>query len=399
MENSKNKKVGIVTMTYNTYNYGSYLQGFALKEFINSIGGYDCDILRVNPDNGAIGSRLERILSKQGIRGLITKITKKIYVKFAKHKGINIRDMIFKEAVEEITAGEIYTRSADFSEVNDLYDIFVAGSDQIWSDSQNNLNAIDIFFLSGINRPKISYAPSIGGGADFNPELVSHIVPLLKEFKNISVRENAGKLFLQKILGDKTPIFHALDPSLLFSSVQWDNLISLKKTCFAHADKAYIFVYLLGHMREHRDLIKKFAALTGLPVISFPHLQTSTYTKYDSGFSDIEIFDATPEDFLLYIKNSKYVFTDSFHGALFSGLYHKEFFVFKKDGFGGRYETQFERIENLLELYGSQNRYISNFAMDAGELNIISSDWEQTDKNIDARRSECQGWLKAALIL
>ena len=42
------------------------------------------------------------------------------------------------------------------------------------------------------------------------------------------------------------------------------------------------------------------------------------------------IVDAGPEEWLGWIKNARFVFTDSFHGTVFSILFHRDFWCYEK---------------------------------------------------------------------
>lgn len=55
-----------------------------------------------------------------------------------------------------------------------------------------------------------------------------------------------------------------------------------------------------------------------------------SYNKADRGFGDYTPFDIGPAEFVNLIRNAKYVFTDSFHGSVFSMLYKKQFSIFNR---------------------------------------------------------------------
>ena len=390
------KKVAIATL-HRERNYGSFLQAYALKKFIDGIGGYNSEVLRIYPaQDSSVGSRLHRALAEGGVKLAVSRFVKKIQSKYFYDRNVRLRNTILGAAADNIAGEEMYGNVSELAGANNLYDIFVAGSDQIWGDSGSDLNAISMYYLKGINKPKISYAPSIGGGANFDRSLVSHIIPLLNEFKHISVRESEGKKFLQEILGGGKPVYQAIDPTLLIPAEEWGYGLKKENESFKYKNEKYIFVYLLGSSNEHRRFIKKFARAKNLKIISFPYLQSRS--KADARFADINIYDASPNQCLLYIKNAEYVFTDSFHCTVFSGLFHKEFYVFKKQNHGSSvFENQFARLEDLLELFASRSRYIPRLDINMAELDKIATDWSLLDAKLSTRREECREWLQAAL--
>jgi exopolysaccharide biosynthesis predicted pyruvyltransferase EpsI len=100
-----------------------------------------------------------------------------------------------------------------------------------------------------------------------------------------------------------------------------------------------------------RNLAKQYANKYNFKIATIPYL--NGYTKNDEDFGDYKIFDAGVEDFLSLIKNAEYVFTDSFHAAVFSGVFEKQYIVFQRNGA----EYMASRIYTLCELYETQERF------------------------------------------
>ena len=66
--------------------------------------------------------------------------------------------------------------------------------------------------------------------------------------------------------------------------------------------------------------------------------------------SENMIFDAGPREFLTYIRDAEMIFTNSFHGTVFSILFQKKFYsVYKENG----------RISNLLAFLNLEERHIT----------------------------------------
>ena len=114
--------------------------------------------------------------------------------------------------------------------------------------------------------------------------------------------------------------------------------------------------YFLGLNKWHRDFARKFADTTGLKLIALPHLDH--YTPYDEGYSDELLYDVSPEDFIKLIKNARYVLTDSFHGTMFSLIYSKEFFTFRRFRSNTSSSTN-TRIESIAARLGIQDRLVN----------------------------------------
>jgi len=386
-----NRKVAIVTVTAN--NYGDFLQAFALKEYINNIDGYNAEILRIFPSSNIV-TRCKNLLLGKGIKYVFNKIINRV---INRKKISNSRNDVFKKEYERITYGNVYRNNKEFSKSNNIYDIFISGSAFTWSDHASNINAINIYFLKGIIKPKISYAPSIGGGSNFNKHLIKKITPLINEYEHVSVREIAGQEFILNKINNSLSVFHAIDPTLLLLADEWDKIAHSKCTDFQYINKDYIFTYFLGTSSEQRNFVKEYSKSTNIEIITFPHLWLNV--EADDDFGDIKINNATPYELLLYIKHAKFIFTDSFHCSVFSGLFKKEFFVFDRVGKKNeRSETLYNpRIIDLLSLFCAQNRYIKDTKINISELNNIKTDWNQLDENLSAKREECRKWLKKSL--
>lgn len=93
------------------------------------------------------------------------------------------------------------------------------------------------------------------------------------------------------------------------------------------------------------------------------------------------------QDWLSSIYNSDIIITDSFHGCVFSILFHKDFYVMKND-FGGN-----TRINSLLSLFGLENRLIKKGSI--SEANPI--DWTFVEEKLQLMRNFSLDYLNKAL--
>ena len=92
-----------------------------------------------------------------------------------------------------------------------------------------------------------------------------------------------------------------------------------------------------------------------MKVVTIKDLFVEYNVRLDERFANIRIENANPSDFVSLIKNSEYVFTDSFHATAFSLIYKKQFFVFNRYKNGGMND----RIKSILNLVVfCQNKYV-----------------------------------------
>ena len=84
---------------------------------------------------------------------------------------------------------------------------------------------------------------------------------------------------------------------------------------------------------------KKLREESGLSIIDI----TGNPLRKDTVFG-VDSIKAGPDEFLSYIKNARYVITNSFHGTAFSIIYHKQFVVVPHSKTGNRVTDLLERV-------------------------------------------------------
>ena len=97
-----------------------------------------------------------------------------------------------------------------------------------------------------------------------------------------------------------------------------------------------------------KGFFKQVKEKTGYKIVALQQL--CDYIHSDEGFAN-ETPYVGPREFLNYIRNAEFVFTDSFHCSVFSILYKKNFFTFNRFAEGAKQSTN-SRIDNLLHITG-----------------------------------------------
>lgn len=353
----KGKKVAIMTLYYRNKNYGGLLQSFALTKLVRK-AGYNCEQLcwKYIPyiSNNISSQRLGFNLR---VRNFSFKILKFFLYKIYASR-INFRNKEFEKFEQSIPHSEIkYTRE-NIDKANEEYDGFIAGSDQIWNMSWYNPE----YFLNFVSKDKykFSYAASMPD-IDISEADKNKVIKHLENFDDISVRESNTADFLTKTLNRN--VLTVLDPTLLLGEEEWSKLASERLI-----KQKYIFCYFLGKNPEDRKLVKSFARKTGLKIASFPHL--NSFNLVDIGFAKYNFY-VGPKEFLSLIKNAEYVFTDSFHAAVFSNIFKVKHFVFSRKG-----QNMDSRVETLLAMFEQQHRFCDT--TDKYNVNYILSQKDKT---------------------
>lgn len=330
------KKVGIITMFYNSSNYGGILQAYALVKILDQ---YGIKAEQIRYDNFSAFSIDRRLKSE--IRGIIYRIKHFCFWKI--YRGILKRKMCVVKAAETLVphSAGVYTEKTISKCLKD-YDIFITGSDQVWHGEW------PAYFLSFVNgeHKKIAYAVSTG-----KSRLSDYDINRIKEYANgytaVSVRETDTFNQLKTVLPGLS-IKLSLDPTLLLNKSEWEAVASRRLV-----DEPYLFCYFLGSDVRMRRLAKEYAVRHGLLLVSIPHMQGKA-EKNDIGYDDLQMKFATPQEFLSLIEYADVVFTDSFHAAVFSTIFQRQYVIF------GRMEHREmnNRIETLTKMFGTQARFI-----------------------------------------
>lgn len=325
-------KIGVITeLSNNSINYGNVLQAYALNQYLRKKTKYEIETLLVN-----------NIIYKK-----ITSYNPIIYIKKFQRiiqQKTNIennnfdfspRKDNFKKFIKKIKVREI----SNIDEITNLnYDCIIVGSDIVWIQDSGVVNRLK--FLDFSLNKKISYAASFGG--DYIPtENIKTIRKYLNDFSFISVREKSSVNLLKKIGINNA--HHVCDPTLLLTSKEWE---SIEKK--VNIDGKYIFVYLLGKDKTQRDIIKKTAKENNMKIVSVPYAN-GHYDKIDDDFADINIYDCSPENWIYLIHNAEYIFTDSFHGTVFSTIFEKKFIVVKRKNSVNINNRMLDYISNINE--------------------------------------------------
>ena len=152
----------------------------------------------------------------------------------------------------------------------------------------------------------------------------------------------------------------------------------------------YIFCYFLGKVIKYREEVKKFAKEKGYKIVLIPHLDD--FVEYDETFGDIRLYNVGPEKFVNLIRNAEFIFTDSFHGTVFSLLNHKKFITFNRYEEGTK-NSRNSRIDSLCSQLNIRNRrYTGNIYDIEKEI-----EYKKIDERLDELRNDSKMFLKKAL--
>lgn len=339
-------KVGILTY-HDTRNYGAVLQAYALQKTIEALG-CECEIIDYRCKAITERYKIKKINELKSLKELIKHI---LGAKSSKETQIKFDE--FNKNFQKISK-EVYEEK-NIEEANSKYDIFIVGSDQVWN---LNLSGKDYTYMLNFvdnDKKKNSYAASFGY-KEIPTEYISSTNELVSKFNKISVREKQGKKIIEENL--KRDVEVVLDPTLLLKKKQWEKISK-----YEERKKDYILLYIIALTPSLIEFANRLAKEKDCDIVYLNH-------SYKTKMGMENIRNASPEEFLGYLQNAKYVVTSSFHGVVFSINFEKEFFFElskAKENFNSR-------LENIVDILKLRDREIVN-----GNNNSIN-------KNIDYKK-------------
>lgn len=328
--------IGIYGLWYG-HNYGSIMTYYALSRALQS-RGYSCAMID-NPLN----TDLE-----------IDSLRRSHPLRFAK---------------DHYDIAPFY-RLNEMNRLNEMFDSFLIGSDQMWNYSLSAPYQ-QSYFLDFVNddKRKFSYAVSFGKDSYDGPaDEIERIKKNLARFTDISVRDDFSKDILSRTFGIDSNV--VADPVFLCSVEDYNELI--KEIRDFQISGEYIFAYILDPNIVIGDNLSRIADEMNIKiVVCFNESGDKTKFKEELGLHSENVIcmdDPTAQEWLYLFKNSKFVLTDSYHGACFSIIFNKPFIVKKNIRRGGK------RFDHLLKMFDLKDNMIDNPSMFFGKINSMGLD-------------------------
>lgn len=359
-------KVGIVTWHYYA-NFGSGLQAFALQSLISSMG-YKVDI--INYRNPQFGKFIRwKSLIKRILHHTLGLISKKIYDRTLQNT--------YDYQKRYLHQTKCFYKPQKIAKFAKKYSSLVYGSDQIWA--PNVFNPIYMGAYIPEQVKKISYAASVGLNEIPN-ELVDVYFKYLTSYKSISVREQEGKDLLKTRCGINSVV--VLDPTLMVDATVYRKMLKPVKG----VNGKFIFCYFLNKNHLYREKVEEYARKHNLQIVGFSDNETDS--KWMNRLTDLGA-----DQFLWLIDNAETIFTDSYHGSIFSLLFHKNFWTFLRFTENNPI-CQNSRIRQLQNNFGIESRVISSKDV-IDDAKFI--DFEYFEKRLEELRLHSVTFLERAL--
>lgn len=353
-------KIGIITQSLQG-NYGGILQNYALQKTLEKLGHNPITIDQLG------------IWIPNRYKDFVVNFKNFIYnILYGKKKMSVGLFLLLKERAliesqrfiqENIKVTPKCWGFDSFRKISEEYkfDAYVVGSDQVWRPKYApNIGISFLDFTNGYNVKRIAYAASFGVDTwEFDKEQTDICKNLASKFDAISVREDSGVILCKAFLDVEAE--QVLDPTLLLSKDDYNALLTPER----ESDVGQIFTYILDDNQKKRSIVEKISLNTRLEPFSVNQEEPFSFIIPED---EKKRYYPSVQRWLKAFRDSKYIVCDSFHGAVFSIIYNKQFVILANDKRGNA------RFSSLLKLFGLEER-LANNEDDAFDKLMKPIDW------------------------
>lgn len=329
-----NNKIGIINH-WMVNNYGALFLAYALERKIKELG-YNVETISWLPDEVRCPWKLSMI-RKTGFFHYFMRLGYFLVFILPRQNSFRYFRALMNTSETKYTDSTLY-------KIADKYDKIVIGGDQLWNCKVNYYNENNFLPFVKEKEKKVVYAASLS--QDFiREDFKATFKRLAEDFSYVTTRETKATELIEEITNLKAP--RVADPAFLLDASEWSKLACEPK------DKNYVFVYQVQSDVSVISFAQKLAKEKGCKIVYCPFpLKKQIHCRRKPYMS--------PEKWLGYIKNAKYVVTDAFHGTVFSIIFNREFFT-EISEYG---KDTGSRITNILDVFSLNERLINNKCAD-----------------------------------
>lgn len=358
-------KLGIITQPLLS-NYGGILQNYALQQILIQLGH---EVYTINRNK------------RYGIWYTIKQLLKRLIGRpaYPLYRETLIINQHCRRFVDDyIRKIDLYGNQEEWDGIVNKYKFegYVVGSDQVWRPCyfRNIYNAFLDFCQGEKNIKRMAYAASFGvSDWEFSEEQTEGCRCLVKLFDAISVREDSAVKLCKGHLG--VDAIHLLDPTLLLEKEDYIKLIEEKGELESAGE---LFCYILDNNNDIKKVIQDIGIKLSLKTFEIKAKKDDYLHKKGEDINDY--IKPSPTMWLRAFMDAKMVFTDSFHGCVFSIIFNKPFWVI------GNKERGNARFDSLLKLFNLEKRRIDindinnielSMSIDWTKVNLIKRTWQK----------------------
>lgn len=248
-------------------------------------------------------------------------------------------------------------------------DYTIVGSDQVWNRDITGQLGLSYFLPFAGSSKRLSLASSFSKSSWLeDPEYTEKVKNELSKFTALSVREKSGVRICEEVFGLKAKWL--VDPTIALGD--YKNLIGNVKPDGTVGSfrflESKLFSQCLSFVSSEKNIPIKYIRYY--------------YKKRDTNGTHVPCYN--PITWLKEIAKSDFIVTDSFHGLVFSILFHKQFIALPA------IPERFERIESLLAMLNLSDRIVRSQAdLINNKTTLLSPvDYQRVDLVIEEKRKE-----------
>lgn len=379
-------KVGILTMNYRR-NYGGILQCVALQNTLEKMG-HEVVVIRFRSlDRGRLRRKIRLLFSGLPITatGKYMFDTWKDYTASLLGKQKPLSEQLLSKCKQFVDANIKYTELCDEKKIGELLckykiDAVVIGSDKIWEELSKNQLVYMGDFEPRFPGKILSYAAcsSFPCIPSYNKDKIHD---LLLDFSAISVRDSYTRDLFKCYSDIEMKI--VLDPTFLYDFQPY--LTEMK-------EEPYVLAYILGREIKggHKMMVEQIRKKYGN--IRIKAIVLSDESMDIVPHVDEVIDDADPSEWLNAVYNAVFVYTDSFHGIVFSLKFGKPFVAYYTEA------SRASRLVDLRDRFHLDKVIVTSVreACDKGAIDY-NIDYNTVSNTLDVMQEHSKAFLKDSL--
>lgn len=219
-------------------------------------------------------------------------------------------------------------------------------------------------------------------------EEIPKLKPLLNRFDAISVREFDGVKTLSELFD--IPAVQTLDPVFLCDLKNWDEIAKCAKNT---PQNDFLFSYMLDPDKRKVSALKHVSKKLKLDLISITDKQYQKKEKEEILKGCGVLRNSTIEDLIFYIKNAKFIITDSFHGTCFALIFRKPFIAIVNNKRGT------SRFDTISQLFGIEDRLVNSAEEILTNVKLLTRpDYYKISPRIETAIMKSKAWLNNELL-
>lgn len=352
-------RIAILTL-YGNINYGNKLQNYAVEQIFMNYG-------------------IEAVTIDYRKKFNLNNIKKMINILTGYHFSSNKEERAAEGKKEALllnfSSKYLHVkRVTGIKKLKKKFDYFCVGSDQVWNPTWFDDETKHLMLLDFVEKDK-KMTMSVSFGLEEVPDQWGEFYKeRLCGFRRISVREKSAEKIVKGLCDVSVDTY--IDPTLMLDSQKWEKIAKRPSNYTEEYIEKSVILYFLGEIADSdMKKIKK--------IVDDNRLNMIVLNKNGNIIPSVE-------EWIYYIGHAGLVFTDSFHGAVFSFLFDRNLIVCKRNDI---YNNMFSRLQNLMEKFRLEDRFVDNCL---GE-NILKHDYSAGYCTLDIERKKFAEYIASMI--